>query len=97
MHLSKSRKFDKLLGYFCYQTGCRQVRCPQRDETLKEYKIWTLDGKSNMLISIQKIDVELYTVTVVDNGIYLPAYNLDTSKPIYQLYHEFSNHLVTNM
>lgn len=97
MHLSKARKFDKLLAYFCHQIGCRMVRCPQSEETFKEYKIWSTDGKTAMNISIQKNDVESYTVTVVDNGVYLPPYNMDTSKPIYVLYHEFGNHLVDNM
>lgn len=97
MHLSKARKFDKLINYFCYQTGCRQVRCKQEENSFKEYKVWSADGKSYMNISITKDDVELYTVSVQDNGVFLPPYSMDTSKPIHVLYREFGEHLVNNM
>lgn len=90
MHLSKSRKFDNLLKYFCYQSGYSLGRPKKKDENvLVNYRVWTPDGKSNFNVDIIKQDAERHQVVVEFEDGKVQIIDMDFSDTIFALYRQF--------
>ena len=84
IHLSKARKIDNLIDYFCCQTGCKAVRCSQveNDNILKNYKVWNRSRTNYFDIQVTKMDFEHYNLDIKDKNIYLGTIAVDTTNNI---------------
>lgn len=90
MHLSKARKFDNLLKYFCYQTGYKLGRPEKKDEGVVEnYRVWDEVKKTNFTVDIIKQDAEHYQAVVEFADKTVKFIDMDFSNTIFMLYHQF--------
>lgn len=89
MHLSKARKFDRLLGYFCSQTRSRVVMHNPKEENIhKSYRVWTNGGKNYFNVDIIKKDIELFQVVIEFDDGKVSFLDMDFSESIFSLYHK---------
>lgn len=90
MHLSKARKFDNLLNYFCYQRGYSLGRARKKGEgVLVNYRVWTPGDKSNFNVDVIKQDAENHQIVIEFDENDIKFIDMDFSNTIYSLYQQF--------
>ena len=69
MHLSKTRKVDKLFEYFSHQTGCHvSYQIKQDANSLKQYKVWTKQKDDFVIIDCDRVDYDRFILILKSNN-----------------------------